>query len=212
MSKCDFIGLAGDLAGDNSQAIQGDETKRICEVCKSYPCFCDIVKGCCQHYLGDRFKTVKLSSIIPQNERQANLLNKLKADYKKSYYLSGDFGCGKTHFLAGVYKQCLWKAPYNTKFFTALKLAEDLKEAEFKNDIEFVFEGLRDTKFSFFDDMDKIKVSEYALQNLFSFFDFYYRNKKHMFITSNLSILDFGKKFGASLARRIEETCEVVSF
>jgi hypothetical protein len=64
----------------------------------------------------------------------------------------------------------------------------------------------------FLEELDKIKISEFAINQLYRIFDAIDRHNGQIVLDSNLSKVQFANLFGDPIVRRIKENCEVREF
>lgn len=64
----------------------------------------------------------------------------------------------------------------------------------------------------FFEEIDKIKPSEFNINQLFRIFDAMYRHEGQIVLDSNMSAAQFEDTFGKGIARRVAEMCHVKEF
>lgn len=166
-----------------------------------------------KRFLGERFYTIKLEDISPRTDKQKRLRSLLLAKPEAPIFLTGIGDRGKTHFLAAVYNY--WddrKAPI--KYLDDGMLKDELRQAELNGDYGFIRDLLANFKYIFLDDVNKEKVSDFYRSALYRLFNELYKNKRHIFITANDSLKTLGQSdmWGPSVARRVEDLCEIVEF
>lgn len=176
------------------------------------PCQCakDKTK---MRYLGSRFFGVTLEQIDPRDDKQARLKSALMQKPDTSIFLFGRGGMGKTHFLAAMYNY--WAAKTRKiKYLDDATLKDELRNAELNKDFQFVDDLINDYKYIFFDDVGKAAMTPFHQSALYRFFNELYKNKKHIFITANdtLKLLGSDEYWGAHVARRVEDLCQLVDF
>lgn len=163
--------------------------------------------------LGERFKDIDLGSLTPRNEKQRALKAILTAKPNTPVFIHGPVRCGKTHFLAAMYRyfdELGGKIYYTDDYL----LKSMLRQAELDNNVRSIVDIVRRNDRFFIDDIGKSKMSESFRSSMFVLFNELYRNNKYLFITSNESIGSLGREeyLGPAIARRIEDICEIVEF
>jgi DNA replication protein DnaC len=132
------------------------------------------------------------------------------ADIRRSYYLFGDYGRGKTHLLFAQYGSLL---PFRRCIVRTTKQIVDELIAD---DLGKTASPLRNALESggkvhlFWDDIDKLKVSDYKLEVLYDLVDRIYRYSHFMTVTSNLSLEHLQDTIGSATMRRVCDICAVV--
>jgi DNA replication protein DnaC len=63
----------------------------------------------------------------------------------------------------------------------------------------------------FLEEIDKVKLTDSRVGNLFEVVDALYENMGQLVINSNLTPEEFQSQFGSEFARRISEMCKVVN-
>lgn len=178
----------------------------------SKTCICAKIKYRLRIF-GERFAHITLGEIAPRNAAQGRLKAILEANPATPIFLSGDVRAGKTHFLAAMFGY--WHSKTRKiKYFTDQSLKAELKEAELSNDHDWALNTVENNKYIFIDDVGKAVVSEFHRSALHSFFNEIYNRKHHVFITSNdpLAVLGAPEYWGYPVARRVEDSCELVEF
>lgn len=164
-------------------------------------------------FLGERFYGVKLQDIAPRNPKQERLKASLLRAPGTSVFLYGRGGQGKTHFLAAMFNY--WHVTNKKlKYLEDSTLKDELRNAELNSDYSFVCDTVRDYDCIFLDDMGKAAMTPFHQSALYRFFNEAYKQKRYLFITANDTLKDLGadEYWGAHVARRIEDLCEVVEF
>jgi DNA replication protein DnaC len=133
-------------------------------------------------------------------------------DKTESVFLTGRCGHGKTH-LASALAIRMWQELKNFKFVVVPELLMEIRDT-FKKDSGCseldIIKKYTGTPFLFLDDFGAEKVSEWSLEAIFLLIDTRIREMKPMFITSNLSISEIGKRFNDRIASRIAGVCNIL--
>ncbi len=69
---------------------------------------------------------------------------------------------------------------------------------------------MKPTLFLFWDDADKVKVTDWKLEALFNVIDNIYRHNMHLTVTSNLDLTELQEKLSPAICRRIDDICRKV--
>lgn len=169
--------------------------------------------------LGERFADVRLEDIKPKTSRQAEIKQILLKKPMDSYFFWGELSSGKSHFLAGLYNYAVDHDYLDeVRFFTDRDLKRDLVDFEMDRlgdripifTIEYLKEGR--VRQVFWDDLGKVKMSEFVQQEIFSIVDEIFRRKLRLVVTSNYSLDELAEMLGNPIARRINDICKVVKF
>lgn len=164
-------------------------------------------------FLGERFYRITLGEIVPRNESQGHLKAILESRPNTGIFLYGKGGAGKTHFLAAMYNY--WESKSKRiKYFDDGMLKDELRNAELNNDYRFTLDIVRDHDCIFIDDVGKQGMSSFFQGALYRIFNEAYKNNKYLFITANdtLKVLGADEYWGAHVARRVEDLCQLVEF
>ena len=169
--------------------------------------------------LGERFADVRLEDIKPKTSRQAEIKQILLKKPMDSYFFWGELSSGKSHFLAGLYNYVVDHDYLDEiRFFTDRNLKRDLVDFEMDRlgdrvpvfTIDYLREGR--VRQVFWDDMGKMKMSEFVQQEIFSIVDEIFRRKLRLVVTSNYSLDELAEMLGNPIVRRINDVCKVVKF
>lgn len=163
--------------------------------------------------LGEMFFEIDLYKIVQRNTKQGALKTMLLTDPRQSVFLYGPVRTGKSHFFAGIFNY--WDdRTERVKFLNSGMLKDELRMAELSKDTSYFLDLARDYDHFFIEEVGKETMSEFHRSALFRFFDEVWKNKKHLVMTSNHSIAELAHEgyWGAPVARRVEDTCEIVNF
>jgi len=150
----------------------------------------------------------------PQNSRQEKAHNLLREEPEGSFFLHGPYDSGKTHLLHAQYRT-LVLAGVACNVRTTVDLLNEMQRMEFDQDfVSPVFNQARTRGryHLFWDDADKIKVTDFRAQALHELIDMMYRRCLSLTITSNFSLKELGEleKLPPSVIRRIDAMCRVL--
>ena len=172
--------------------------------------------------LGKRFASVKLEDIKPRNSRQAEIKRLLLKKPMGNYFFWGELSSGKSHFLAGLYNYAMDHNYLDEiRFFTDRELKKDLVDFEMDRLGDrvpvFTIDYLREGRIQqvFWDDIGKVKVSEFVQQEIFSVVDEVYRRDLRLVAASNYNLDELAEilgVFGNAIVRRINDICKVIKF
>lgn len=167
-----------------------------------------------------RFKNLKPSGLAKLTEdRQQRVIDVLKKDPLGSYMLLGPTGVGKTHLLYALVNEAI-DARRTVYALTASELLRAAREAEIGNTDFIVDVGKlertseRGTVHLFVDEMDKVKLTEYAQLFLFDIVNYCYNNPNRVkfSITSNLNPNAFEETYGPAFFRKMRDISHLVVY
>lgn len=164
-------------------------------------------------HLGEMFYRVELESIQPRSVGQERLKALLLQNPVVGVFLFGPVRSGKTHFFSAMYNHWDDKSS-RVKYLNDGMLKDELRNAELNGNFQYFIDLVSDYDHFFIDDAGKTVMSEFHRSALFRFFDELYKQKKHIFITSNFSLAELSdeKYWGSPIGRRIEDMCEIAEF
>ncbi len=139
----------------------------------------------------------------------------MQKDPGGSFYLTGAYGNGKTHLLYAQYREIVLSGKMRCHVRTTRELVEELRRAEF--DVGFVSPVLaaasKPTPYHlFWDDIDKLKVTDFKTEVLFDLVDSLYRQKHGLTATGNYSMgnLVEHERMHPAIVRRLDDMCKVI--
>jgi len=163
----------------------------------------------------ERFKTSTFESYRPRNPRQQQAVDLMHMEPDGSWYLTGSYGSGKTHLLYAQYREMVLAGKTRCQVRTTRDLVEELRRTEFDDD--FVSPVLSaasgpDPFHLFWDDIDKLKPTDFKTEVLFDLVDSLYRRKHGLTVTSNYSLLDLieRERMPPAIVRRLDDMCRAV--
>lgn len=162
----------------------------------------------------ERFRDVTFQGFIPRSVPQQEIRDRIWNDFTGSYFICGDYGCGKTHLATAQYIRLL-QIERSAMFFTMAELLGELHRSALDSDYFCTVRHRARSaeKFHLFiDDIDKFKVTDFKHEVLFDLMDTIYKRKLGLTITSNytLSELATAGSVHPSIVRRIDDICAVV--
>ena len=148
----------------------------------------------------------------PQQERAAALMRELP---EGSWYLTGHYGSGKTHLFYAQYREMAVIGKTHFHVRSTRELVEELKRIEFHS--EFISPVMAAAYSSapyhlFWDDIDKIKPTDFKTEVLFELVDALYRQKHGLTVTANYSLkaLVERERMHPAIVRRLDDMCKVI--
>jgi DNA replication protein DnaC len=163
----------------------------------------------------ERFKATTFESYRPRNPKQQRALDLIRMDSAGSYYLTGSYGSGKTHLLYAQYRELVLAGKIRCHVRKTRDLVEELRRAEF--DEGFVSPVLAASSGSapfhlFWDDIDKLKPTDFKTEVLFDLVDSLYRQNHRLTVTSNYSMRDLvdRERLHPAIVRRMDDICRLI--
>jgi DNA replication protein DnaC len=148
----------------------------------------------------------------PQQERAAALM---KSFPQGSWYLSGHYGTGKTHLLYAQYCDMAVAGKIRCHVRSTKELVEELKKMELEN--EFTSPVMTashscEPYHLFWDDIGKLKLTEFKTEVLFELVDALYRRRHGLTVTGNFSLQELAEaeRMHPAIVRRIDDMCRVI--
>jgi len=139
----------------------------------------------------------------------------MQEDPGGSFYLTGSYGSGKTHLLYAQYRQMMLAGKTRCHLCTTRELVEELRRAEFDDGFvsPVIAAASRSDPYHFFwDDVDKLKPTDFRTEVLFNLVDFLYRQSHGLMVTSNYSMRDLveRERLHPAIVRRLDDMCRIV--
>ena len=144
-------------------------------------------------------------------------------DFKRSYFLTGNFGKGKTHLLAAQYRALTEAGFFQTCFVREVDLLEDLQFQAYREDYTPRWVCLKELERKdyvhfFIDDLGKAKITEDRLYQLFRLIDLIYSKNFGLSLTTNYRINELEERWelvdetnGGGITRRLQDICRPIS-
>ena len=200
-SDCpDCYGSGWMLIDDRARRCQACEQRKVEEKIKST--------------IPLRFRECTFESYKPRNFKQTEALDQLSKDPCRPYFIHGAYGSGKTHLLFAQYREAMKVYGLrNCILRTTHELVKELQEAEIDGKFSEINAALHSDHpviFLFWDDADKLKVTDYKQEILFSLVDRIYKHNEYLTITSNLNLFELQEKLSPAITRRIDDMCKVL--
>jgi DNA replication protein DnaC len=125
-----------------------------------------------------------------QQERAVALMRSLP---EGSWYLTGHYGSGKTHLLYAQYREMAVPGKTRCHARTTRELVEELKRIELHSELvsPVMTAAYASAAYHlFWDDIDKLKPTDFKTEVLFELVDALYRQKHGLTVTANYSLQD----------------------
>ena len=163
----------------------------------------------------ERFRESTFESYRPRNPMQERALALIRKNPDGGWYLTGGYGSGKTHLLYAQYREMATDGKVCCHVRTTRELVEELRRAEF--DDHFVSPVLaaaskRERCHLFWDDIDKLKPTDFKTEVLFDLVDTLYRQNHGLTVTGNYSMHDLVERdcLHPAIVRRLDDMCGMI--
>ena len=130
-------------------------------------------------------------------------------------YMMGHYGSGKTHLLYAQYRAITAAGKTRCHVRNSRELVEELRRVEL--DDRFVSPIMaaatsREPYHLFWDDIDKLKLTDFKTEVLFELVDTLYRQKHGLTVTANYSLRELveRERMHPAIVRRLDDTCRVI--
>ena len=161
------------------------------------------------------FREAVYQSYSARNPRQERAVALMTSLPEGSWYLTGDYGSGKTHLFYAQFREMAVAGKTRCCVRTTRELVEELKRMEL--DGEFVSPVMA-AAYScapyhlFWDDIDKLKPTDFKTEVLFELVDALYRRKHGLTVTANYSLQDLvvRERMHPAIVRRLDDMCTVI--
>ncbi len=180
-------------------------------------CECTLAKRRAERLsiIPERFKESSFESYRPKNPRQERALSLIREGFAANWYLTGSYGSGKTHLLYAQYRRMVEDGGIRCHVRTTRELLEELRRAEFDEDFVspvVAAASRREAYHLFWDDVDKLKLTDFKTEVLFDLVDSLYRQKHGLTVTSNHSMQDLveRERMHPAIVRRLDDMCKVI--
>jgi DNA replication protein DnaC len=161
------------------------------------------------------FRAATFESYQPRNARQKQALALLRGAPDGSWYMTGDYGSGKTHLLYAQYRAVAATGKTRCHVRTSRELVEELRRAEL--DDEFTSPVMAaasspERYHLFWDDIEKLKPTDFKTEVLFELVDTLYRQMHRLTVTGNYSLQDLvdRERMHPAIVRRLDDMCRVI--
>jgi DNA replication protein DnaC len=161
------------------------------------------------------FREATFQSYCARNLQQERAVALMRSLPEGSFYLSGHYGSGKTHLFYAQYSEIASAGKTRCHVRTTRELVEELKKMELEN--EFASPVMAAAYACapyhlFWDDIDKLKPTDFKTEVLFELVDALYRHKHGLTVTANYSLRDLAERerLHPSIVRRMDDMCRVI--
>jgi DNA replication protein DnaC len=163
----------------------------------------------------ERFKNCTFESYCPKNQHQEQAMLRMQSDPSGSWFVTGAYGSGKTHLLFAQYREIVLAGKTWCHVRTTRELVEELRRAEFDEDYispVIAAAGKPERYHLFWDDIDKLKPTDFKTEVLFDLVDSLYRQKHGLTVTGNYSMRDLveHERIHPAIVRRLDDMCRLV--
>ena len=129
---------------------------------------------------------------------------------KKSLYITGNAGSGKTYFSLALLKGLLDQKMHNWVIYKRSDdLDDELLKATHDRNESYVLEKYHEVPFLFIDDLGVERLNERIVKQYYSIFDRRFSNYLTTVLTSNIPLGNIGKNLGDRIASRLEHAVEI---
>ncbi len=163
----------------------------------------------------EQFRGATFESYHARNAGQERALASMKAAPDGSWYMTGRYGSGKTHLLYAQYRAIVTAGRTRCHVRCSRELVEELRREELEDD--FVSPVMAAASGSepyhlFWDDIDKLKPTDFKTEVLFELVDTLYRQKHGVTVTGNYSLRDLveRERMHPAIVRRLDDMCQVI--
>ncbi len=185
---------------------------------KRCSCIMDRIK---KKILGNQFYSCSLTTLIPQfnislQQKALEIVRKAPQD---SYFFTGNYRCGKTHFLSAQYNYLLEKGIPNLIYIRETDLIEgiekSIKTKDFDPPINIDNVSNLDYFHLFIDDLGVTDIPSWIGQRIFRLIDTIYRENFRLSASSTLQLpdlIEIWSKYSnaGGTVRRIEDICSII--
>ena len=163
----------------------------------------------------EMFRGATFESYRARNELQERAAALMRAAPEGSWYMTGHYGTGKTHLFYAQYREMAVAGKTRCHVRTSRELVEELRRIEL--DHEFVSPVIA-AAYScapyhlFWDDIDKLKLTDFKTEVLFELVDALYRRKHGLTVTGNYSLQDLveRERMHPAIVRRLDDICRII--
>ena len=161
------------------------------------------------------FRDAAFESYHPRNPQQTMAVALMRSAPEGSWYITGHYGSGKTYLFYAQYREMAAAGRTRCHVRTTRDLIEELKKMELESAFVSPVMAAADAcapYHLFWDDIDKLKLTEFKTEVLFELVDALYRRKHGLTVTSNLSLQDLmeRERMHPAIVRRLDDMCRVI--
>lgn len=135
--------------------------------------------------------------------------NWLKQKSKKSLYISGNPGSGKTYFALALLKAVICQNYPWVIYKRSDELDDELLRAVEERQESYVLEKYHEVPFLFIDDLGVERVNERIVKEYYSIVDRRFSNFLPTVLTSNIPMSKISSRLGERIASRLELALEI---
>jgi DNA replication protein DnaC len=162
-----------------------------------------------------RFRNSSFDSFKPRDRQQERVLSLLRGNPRGRWYLHGAYGSGKTHLLYAQYRVLATSGQVRCHVRTSRELVEELRRAEFNEEPGspiMTTVSRREAFHLFWDDIDKLKLTDFKMEVLLDLVDCLYRHNHGLTVTSNFSMRELveRERMPPAVVRRLDDMCTAV--
>jgi DNA replication protein DnaC len=161
------------------------------------------------------FREADFKSYHPQNPRQERAVALMRSFSEGSWYMTGPYGSGKTHLFYAQYHELAVTGKIHCHVRTTRELVEELKKVKLHS------EGVSPVMAAasscapyhlFWDDIDKLKPTDFKTEVLFELVDALYRQRHGLTVTANYSLRELveRERMHPAIVRRLDDMCKVI--
>ena len=163
----------------------------------------------------ERFRDSSFESFKPRDPKQQRALSLMRKDPERQLVSDRRYGNGKTHLLYAQYRELVTAGQVRCHVRTTRELVEELRRAEFDEDFVspvIAAASRRAPYHLFWDDIDKLKLTDFKTEVLFDLVDSLYRQKHGLTVTGNYSMHDLveHERMHPAIVRRLDDMCRLV--
>jgi DNA replication protein DnaC len=161
------------------------------------------------------FREASLQTYQARNPQQERAVALMKSLPEGNWNMTGSYGSGKTHLFYAQYHELAVAGRIRCHVRTTKELVDELKR--FELDRDFVSPVMASACASapyrlFWDDIDKLKPTDFKTEVLFELVDALYRQKHGLTVTANYSLQDLvaRERMHPAIVRRLDDMCKVI--
>ena len=161
------------------------------------------------------FREANIQSYQARSPQQERAIALMKGLPNGSFYMSGPYGSGKTHLFYAQYREIASAGKTLCHVRTTRELLEELKKMELSSDFVSPVTAAAYSPAPyhlFWDDIDKLKPTDFKTEVLFELVDALYRHKHGLTATANYSLQDLvaRERMHPAIVRRLDDMCRVI--
>lgn len=163
--------------------------------------------------LGERYENRTFNNFDSKDRERAfgicmRYAESIAKGEKKSLFIIGDVGTGKTHLAASIAHYCMDHGVI-VKFGNITDIFQSLRNA-FTRD-EDILSEVKAVPLLVLDDLGKEYTTEWTNETIYSIINYRYEHMLSTVVTTNLTLAEMQEKIGEATVSRLMEMCEYVS-